>query len=429
MNKNPYGNLNKYIGDYDTLRPFLRSIAYGCYHKQYLCRHLGQSARSYEDNLARVRFFLPESCLQSCRQGHREIHSLSSDTYQNNRNYLHQTYQIKSLKARTAFYELCLLQILGNASEPLSENRIRQYELTPVSSEFPPGLCKTTKKARQEPDISTSTLQRYLKQLVAQGLAARHKIQGIACYQLAANPLTDLSPEAVRQLRYAIACYQPIALQSVIGCYLDGTLRRMYQQPLLPLLPCQFKHCRLDRTLDDAVIQCILDCIRQHQYICFDYRGRKHTVIPCRIRTDFLSGRQYLLALANRRLHSRRQAGLQSFLTEQIQNVSPGRNWHIKPALKTAASQHLPVRFLYNSPSQRQNLLWRIQQRFPQAQPYAEDDGHFLCDLTASDLLQLLPWLRTFHPWCEIPATTKESQYLRQKMAQDIQEALRNYEQ
>ena len=55
--------------------------------------------------------------------------------------------------------------------------------------------------------------------------------------------------------------------------------------------------------------------------------------------------------------------------------------------------------------------------------------GGLMYVASVSDLLQLLPWLRTFHPWCEIPATTKESQYLRQKMAQDIQEALRNYEQ
>ena len=72
---------NKYIADYDKLRMFLRYISYGCYHKQYLARQLGQSARSYEDNWARVRSFLPEDRLQAVRQGHREIHSLKGDSY------------------------------------------------------------------------------------------------------------------------------------------------------------------------------------------------------------------------------------------------------------------------------------------------------------------------------------------------------------
>ncbi len=35
------GILNKYIGDYDTLRPFLRYISLGCYNKQYFQKHLG----------------------------------------------------------------------------------------------------------------------------------------------------------------------------------------------------------------------------------------------------------------------------------------------------------------------------------------------------------------------------------------------------
>lgn len=47
------GILNKYIGDYGTLRPFLRYISLGCYNKQYFQKHLGINARTYEDNLAR----------------------------------------------------------------------------------------------------------------------------------------------------------------------------------------------------------------------------------------------------------------------------------------------------------------------------------------------------------------------------------------
>lgn len=43
------GILNKYIGDYDTLRPFLRYISLGCYNKQYFQKHLGINARTYED--------------------------------------------------------------------------------------------------------------------------------------------------------------------------------------------------------------------------------------------------------------------------------------------------------------------------------------------------------------------------------------------
>lgn len=105
---------NKYIADYDKLRMFLRYISYGCYHKQYLARQLGQSARSYEDNWARVWFFLPEDRLQAVRQGHRDIHSLKGDSYHSAFNDLVRTYAIKSLKSSAAFALLCLLQVFSS---------------------------------------------------------------------------------------------------------------------------------------------------------------------------------------------------------------------------------------------------------------------------------------------------------------------------
>ena len=36
---------NRFIGDYDTVRPLLRYISYGCYHKSFLVERLGQCAR------------------------------------------------------------------------------------------------------------------------------------------------------------------------------------------------------------------------------------------------------------------------------------------------------------------------------------------------------------------------------------------------
>ena len=124
---------NKYIADYDKLRMFLRYISYGCYHKQYLARQLGQSARSYEDNWARVRSFLPEDRLQAVRQGHREIHSLKGDSYHSAFNDLARTYAIKSLKSSTAFALLCLLQIFSSKAAPEAGRGHQPQHAAPIS--------------------------------------------------------------------------------------------------------------------------------------------------------------------------------------------------------------------------------------------------------------------------------------------------------
>ena len=60
---------NRFPGDYDTMRPLLRYISYGCYHKPFLVKRLGRSARTYEENMARLRFFLPEGSDRSRAKG------------------------------------------------------------------------------------------------------------------------------------------------------------------------------------------------------------------------------------------------------------------------------------------------------------------------------------------------------------------------
>lgn len=72
---------NRFIGDYDTVRPLLRYISYGCYHKSFLVERLGQSSCAYEENMARLRFFLPEGRLQSSRSGRREVYRFEGDSY------------------------------------------------------------------------------------------------------------------------------------------------------------------------------------------------------------------------------------------------------------------------------------------------------------------------------------------------------------
>lgn len=193
--------LNKYIHDYDKLRTFLRFIAYGCYHKSYLTKKLWLSARSYEDNWARVQTFLPQECLQAVRQGHREIHSLKGDSYKSVQNPLAKFYQIKSLTSSSAFLLLAILQSMTVAGRPLSETELQQYWLTPANRQYPQRFT----------DISRSTLHRYLSELTAQGILCKQQEQGHFVYQLAPDALAGLSAEEASQLQAALAFYRNIS--------------------------------------------------------------------------------------------------------------------------------------------------------------------------------------------------------------------------
>ena len=253
---------NKYIADYDKLRMFLRYISYGCYHKQYLARQLGQSARSYEDNWARVRSFLPEDRLQAVRQGHREIHSLKGDSYHSSFNDLARTYAIKSLKSSSAFALLCLLHVFSgkaarsgrearladaadtngaNASAGacsaaddgrgfLDEKTLLHYELVPTDRPFP----------KRVEDISRSTLHRYLCDLTDQGLLERREESGRYSYRLAPDILGGLRADEASALLAAIAFYRNVSLLGIPGYFLEQSLRAAYPAAHCGEVTCQF---------------------------------------------------------------------------------------------------------------------------------------------------------------------------------------------
>lgn len=438
---------NKYIADYDKLRMFLRYISYGCYHKQYLARQLGQSARSYEDNWARVRSFLPEDRLQAVRQGHREIHSLKGDSYHSSFNDLARTYAIKSLKSSSAFALLCLLQVFSgkaarsgrearladaadtngtNASAGacsaaddgrgfLDEKTLLQYELVPTDRPFP----------KRVEDISRSTLHRYLCDLTDQGLLERREESGRYSYRLAPDILGGLREDEASALLPAIAFYRNVSLIGMPGYFLEQSLRARYPAAPCVEVPCQFKHMTITRILDDDVLYALACCIAERRAVRFRYRGKGVLAIPLRLITDFESGRQYLLAIRKRCTVSKRFTIAQSYRIDFMQEVQPARTIKNQPDVTLPERHTLQLAFRYDDERGRDRLIYRIREHEPKATIHDDGLGTLHVALETVDDLKLMPWLRTFYPIVRVEKDGPA--HLAERMKIDIEEALKHY--
>lgn len=438
---------NKYIADYDKLRMFLRYISYGCYHKQYLARQLGQSVRSYEDNWVRVRYFLPEDRLQAVRQGHREIHSLKGDSYHSAFNDLARTYAIKSLKSSSAFALLCLLQVFSgkavrsgredrltdaagmtgaNASDGacgaaddgrdfLDEKTLLQYELVPTDRAFP----------KRVEDISRSTLHRYLCDLTDQGLLERREESGRYGYRLAPDLLGGLCTDEVEALLAAIAFYRNVSLIGMPGYFLEQSLRARYPAAHCGEVPCQFKHMTITRILDDDVFYALACCIAERRAVRFRYRGKGVVAIPLRLITDFESGRQYLLAIRKRRAVSKRFTIAQSYRIDFMQAVKPARAVKDQPKVTLPERHILQLAFRYDDERGRDHLIYRIREHEPEAAIHDDGLGTLHVTLETFDDLKLMPWIRTFYPIVRVEKDGPA--HLAERMKIDIEEALKHY--
>lgn len=435
----------KYIKDYDTWRPFLRLLAYGCYHKGFAARRLHMSARSYEDNWARARQFLPAEQLTVTRIGHREIHSLRSDSYQMQDNFLAHTYGLRSFTGKTAFYRLALLAAIQNADTPLSERELAEHDLVPTDTELPAGIT----------DISRSSVHRQLQELSALGLIEAVSWQGHTAYRAAANPLADLTTGEVQLLYAAICAYRQFARLTAPGYWLADTLRRLYPETLHEVPPplLQLKHASITRVLDDDVAAQLLDCIAERHPCTFTYRLKKSCrVLPLHLRTDFHTGRQYMLGLAANDDAPDRYSMTQEYHLADITDLEdlPDSIPAPSPQPRTAPLHEVELRFHPAGPMDAQAIIARLRERFPEpdalrittappenvtaasagadaagASPAPADRSVITTCLRVRDPLTLVPWLRTFYPALEVPASEPQ---LRQRLLADIEEALHHYE-
>ena len=405
---------NRFIGDYDTVRPLLRYISYGCYHKSFLVERLGQSARAYEENMARLRFFLPEGSLQSSRQGRREVYRFEGDSYRIADDFLAYTYRIKALKNTTAFCLIGLLQILGAAEEALDVTTIFEYELMSGKA-IPEGM----------EDLSRRTVQRYLQDLEEQGVVRKAEENGRFLYRLADDPLVRLSPEETASLCRAASFYRAMTQFSLPGCFIEDALQcRRQEKETRPL--SQFKHRATAHLLDDEVVFQCLTCLEERREMTFSYGegAQKLRVVPLRLVSDMYTGRRYVLAARLPAKGGRRAQGSQMFRLDLMQKVRTGKAWAGELPPFAAKEHELRIEFFPKREAAGAAVKGRVLARFPEA-AIEEGQGRLLVRLKVADALSLLPWLRTFWPLAHV--SLPQSPHLAERLKEDLEEALENY--
>ena len=415
-------SLNKYIANYDTLRPFLRFIDYGCYNKQYFQQQLGISARTYEDNLARLRFLLPEDMIQVHRQGHREFHTLRRNSYNNAYNCVYRIFQAKNLKPSTAFYLLSLLQIIENSPKPLTEKEIYDFHLIPDSYGIEPEQAKAN-----IPEINMSTLKRYLRDLADLGLIHCNTSVKPHAYSARANIFQRLSPGELEELHYAIRYYMSLAPMGTLGYQLEQGLNTIYRMDMPEQEPFQFKHNNIVLPIDDAIIYTINRAIEEEQLLHFTYNGKEITALPQQLTIDFITSRQYLLALTKRSHRAVHFTHPQTYRIEQIANISiepmDSLERYRIPLQLATEPQLLELQLVYDSDSTKHRLMYRVSTRYPNAKIIQPDEQHLSCLIQLIDPMSALPWIRTLYPH----VASINHNGLQQRLQQDLKEALESY--
>ena len=397
---------NKHIKDYDKLRPFIRLISYGCYHRSQFPRF---KARNYDENLRILRFCLPEEHLAETRlQKNLHVHFLG-DTYHGTDNYLARSFAIKSISLDNFLYYITILQTL--AASPGAAYSFNTLTNT-ISEKFQAAFPK-------EYELEPTKLRRRLTELCDTGLIQKTQNSKSYSYAIAGSPLLSLNTDEMLTLRSAIAFYKNVALLSIPGTYLEQTLSSILPAANPHSNYYQFKNNNFVRILDEVIVQQLLAAIHEKKLVKLHRNGKCYTVFPLSILTDYQYNRQYLSAAERNHRHlfridnidtSRIAETAEPPLEETIDSPSP----IIEIKLKTDTRLECTM------------LLSRIRERLHDAVIIETlSETECLGKIPCKDPLKLLPWLRTFHPFLEILPSQQHN--LRSRMKKDIEEALTNY--
>ena len=423
------GICQKHMANYETLRPFLRFISYGCYTKV----DYPQSNHTYDNNLARLRRFLPPERLPDILPSPKNTLRLKGDAFIDSDNFLMNTFRAKRMTKYDLFYKFHLLRVLNTATTPLlSADLLRKMETGTLTALN----CPTDKGPEDVMIQDINTMRRHLNDLIDIGLVITQSQGKRTSYRLAPNPLTGLSTSEQQELLAAVAFHKNDTLLSVPGYYLETTLRRMY--PAASVYPSmyQFKNLNFTRIIDDEIVFQILCAIEQKRLVTFHYTQEKNgkeiskilTVFPAAIITDYLTGsRQYLIAYAPVKTKHRTCYTLRQ--TFRLENISHLR--FEKPLSSKIVQYHQPkgipilFRIFFSSPEERKRLLFRVKERFPHVSFSDENENSILCKVHCLDHLRHAPWFRTLYPDVEVLHTPRS--YLCQYLENTRKETLKNY--
>jgi len=406
----------KYLKQFDTILPALRSMVYGCYHRSQF-QKLGITGSAYDECLRLLRFALPDA-IASTRQAGGNVIRLRGDAYEGAENPLARLFELKTVPLTTMVCLLLIPAVLAAEGRPLTREELLDRMDTLVSQ---PGAAPLAEMLESHDMLSK--VRRVLAALQAERLLSLATSSRALTYGLPRNPLAGLTADEAAWLLTAVRFASSVAPLTLPGWQLAETLRDLYPDASLRRRDAlRFRHSNPARVLDDLLCARLLDDIRARRAVSFLYRGKKREGLPRALRTEFPYHRQYVI------LAQREKRGSESpFLISEITKLrelpaDAKKRTRKRPAPRKAARL---VLCLHAEGSARTGIEQRIGDRFADVR-YTVEDGRTICRIAVQDPRRHLPWIRSLGTSVEILEET--SGHLRATMQAQIEEALQAYE-
>ena len=400
----------------EPIIPYLRAISYGCYHRMQF-KKFNLDRRTYDDVITLLKFALSKANITKEWHNGKVVHFRDDKLY-GSENYLVPIFYTKNLNAETCFHYILLLTTLNNANEPLKWQEIlnRAYETI--------NQCLESEDAAELINHDVTLPYRRFKELCKEGLI----IEIDKKYQLPENPLNYLNDAEAAKLIQAVSFYQYVSILELPGAFLLQTLKEIFPQIADLKNIFHFKNNNFARIFNEPVIGFLLEVINKREYVSFKNKRNKKEIQtisqPLQIQNDYMYHRQYVVFYDKK--HGIKKSRLENLKHLKLHEEPPGNPASINSINILEQNQrnvHLKIK--YSSESERNRIINKLRE-YSSEIVIKENLLQILeVTATATDLWQIIPWLRTFLP--NLVSIEEDSNSLKRKMKQDIEETLKNY--
>lgn len=370
---------NYFYKKFDTIRAVLRRIyIYGCYNRDDFKAIV--SPRKFDNELKRIHLVLNQDDVVSTYKGKSKYTMVNYDYFTKSDNVLIGSYYAKAFKESEFKVYFIAMQLLNENPDGLT--------LSEIESKGADYLC----------NIDRATLRNALDKMEDEGYLAVQKVANKKKYKLASDVLADLTDEELSELKTAVEFYKNITPIKSIGYFAADTLNECAGQKDRPHFI--FRHNYLHLVLDDEVKYLLLKAINQSSIVSFVYKGTtKLSVSPISLTIDERFGREYLLGWDTAK------GGVALYRIDKIENVSITKDslslcgeflsnsWCVSGI--GCSPKHIAISFKFD-PGRELHLIKKLKCECKHGN-ITDHDGSCLLEITVTDPLEMVPWLRLFY--------------------------------
>jgi hypothetical protein len=382
------------ILDYEAIRNALRFVyMYGCCTKNYtIGQGLTTSARKYEDDMRRLRAFIPEKYLNKATADRQAYLRVCVSALEAGENFLARSYSIRSLNERWFVLYFAIMQLLSGYGKLTASELNNKIDLTLDNSD-----CGEW--------FSPKTLQSFLGELREEGLIEKTKTR----YSIARDRFKCFSPAEIEEVRRAVGFYKNVLPVGILGEHLYDSLTDYlcYERGvvLIEKQIFRFRYRHMQRIVDDHAMYKAFKCKRYGRMARIDGSANETEFALGRIIIDWNYGRQYLAMISrNGQFQVKKFDSIKGVeITDvpvpadiPVDNPLDG-SWLTSYLPKQKEKRRIAVQAIFSfDPVNERHILRRLNKEKRNGTVTKLNEGKYAYHIDVTDPNEMLPWFRSF---------------------------------